>query len=127
MPTAWIYVQHMLLCVPQTICLQVLVSLQSMVFVPDPYFNEPGYERDAKTPHGKQKSASYNQNLRLQTARHAILGALTHPDPVFKEALCVHYGFRGPAVLNMLERWVQDGGSEKAQLQQLVDQVIADS
>ena len=26
--------------------LQVLVSIQSLILVPDPYFNEPGYERD---------------------------------------------------------------------------------
>eukprot|EP00878_Enallax_costatus_P030743 GHUV01033525.1.p1 GENE.GHUV01033525.1~~GHUV01033525.1.p1 ORF type:complete len:153 (+),score=26.09 GHUV01033525.1:246-704(+) len=97
-----------------------------MVFVPDPYFNEPGYERDAKTPHGKQKSASYNHDLRLQTAKHAILGGLRHPDPVFKEALWVHYGFRGPAVLGMLQKWVQEGGSEKAQLQEQVEQITVE-
>lgn len=103
--------------------LQVLVSLQSMVFVPDPYFNEPGYEREAKTPNGKKKSLSYNRELRLHTARHAILGALQRPDPVFKEALRLHYGLRGQAVLGMLQQWVQEAGDEKAQLQEQANQV----
>ena len=26
--------------------LQVLISIQSLILVPDPYFNEPGYERE---------------------------------------------------------------------------------
>lgn len=38
---------------------------------PDPYFNEPGYESNAKTSRGQQQSTKYNQNLRLQTARWA--------------------------------------------------------
>ena len=33
--------------------LQVLVSIQSLILVSDPYFNEPGYERSRGTPHGK--------------------------------------------------------------------------
>jgi hypothetical protein len=31
---------------------QVLVSIQSLIFVPEPYFNEPGYEREMGLPAG---------------------------------------------------------------------------
>ena len=44
--------------------LQVLVSIQSLIFVEDPYFNEPGYERDINTPIGKERSFSYNEKIR---------------------------------------------------------------
>lgn len=44
--------------------LQVLVSLQAMVFVPDPYFNEPGFESSMRTAHGQQASRAYNQSIR---------------------------------------------------------------
>lgn len=49
-------------CVPPP---QVLVSLQSMVLVEDPYFNEPGYERSASTAAGKKAAADYNAAVRL--------------------------------------------------------------
>lgn len=33
-------------------CFQVLVSIQSLILVPDPYFNEPGYEDSMHTDQG---------------------------------------------------------------------------
>ncbi|KAJ3019479.1 UNVERIFIED_CONTAM: hypothetical protein HDU68_010651 [Siphonaria sp. JEL0065] len=54
--------------------MQVLVSVQSLIMVEHPYFNEPGYEafRSPTYP----ASIAYNQNLHIQTVRHAILGQL---------------------------------------------------
>ncbi|KAF6261015.1 ubiquitin-conjugating enzyme/RWD-like protein [Scenedesmus sp. NREL 46B-D3] len=69
--------------------LQVLVSLQSMVFVPDPFYNEPGYEAYAESSRGQQQAADYNKDLRTHTARFAILEVLRSPDPAFKQALQV--------------------------------------
>lgn len=34
--------------------LQVMVSLQSLVMVPEPYFNEPGYQNSIGTTNGKR-------------------------------------------------------------------------
>lgn len=39
---------------------QVLVSTQSLILVPEPYFNEPGYEQEIGTDPGKKHSAEYN-------------------------------------------------------------------
>lgn len=44
--------------------LQVLVSIQSLILVPQPYFNEPGFERTMHTPEGKKQSRLYNENIR---------------------------------------------------------------
>jgi len=40
--------------------LQVLVSIQSLILVPEPYFNEPGYEQEIGTEAGEKHSAEYN-------------------------------------------------------------------
>jgi ubiquitin-protein ligase len=50
--------------------LQVLVSIQGLILVHDPYFNEPGFERSRKTmqPH----SDAYNKNIRKETLKWAI-------------------------------------------------------
>ncbi|KAF5838822.1 ubiquitin-conjugating enzyme/RWD-like protein [Dunaliella salina] len=56
--------------------LQVLLSLQAMVFCPDPYFNEPGYEASLNSAAGKRESCMYNDHVRLHTLEVAILPAL---------------------------------------------------
>lgn len=51
--------------------LQVLISIQSLILVPDPYFNEPGYERSMNTATGKAASRDYNKVAVLCCARFA--------------------------------------------------------
>ena len=53
--------------------LQVLVSIQSLIFVPQPYFNEPGYESSMNTDSGKKQSEAYSKNIRLQTTKWYVL------------------------------------------------------
>ncbi|KAI5706957.1 hypothetical protein M8J75_012873 [Diaphorina citri] len=50
--------------------LQVLVSIQSLILVPEPYFNEPGYERSRGTVQGTQSSREYNANIAQATVIH---------------------------------------------------------
>ena len=58
---------------------QVLISIQSMIFVKDPYYNEPSYER-----HPNPKDALwYSHAQRANTLQHAILPALANPPPEF--------------------------------------------
>ena len=56
----------------QSTFLQVLVSIQGLILVADPYFNEPGYERLGNTPNGRKQSEAYNVNIRRQTLKFAI-------------------------------------------------------
>lgn len=73
---------------PQTSSLyQVLVSIQSMILVSEPYFNEPGYERSRGTREGIKKSLEYDYNVRVNTFRVAILRQLMNPSPCFKEVI----------------------------------------
>jgi baculoviral IAP repeat-containing protein 6 len=44
-----------------------MVSIQSLIMVPQPYFNEPGYERDIGTPKGDAASKNYNAHIRNMT------------------------------------------------------------
>ena len=52
--------------------LQVLVSIQSLILVEQPYFNEPGWERQMNTKVGDEKSFRYNDLRRLKTVEFAI-------------------------------------------------------
>ena len=53
--------------------LQVLVSIQSLILVDDPYFNEPGYQKSEGTQQGTTASQLYNANIRRYTMDAAIL------------------------------------------------------
>lgn len=79
--------------------MQVLVSLQAMVFCEYPYFNEPGYQASAGTASGDQQSQAYNTKIRAHSAQHAILDCLNNPDAhphgVFKDVLALHWRAKG--------------------------------
>jgi len=74
--------------------LQVLVSIQSLILVENPYFNEPGYERDMHTETGKQRSRSYNEPLEYHTLQYAILDHLENPCEPFASIIKEHIGRR---------------------------------
>ncbi|EGB12888.1 hypothetical protein AURANDRAFT_5561, partial [Aureococcus anophagefferens] len=71
--------------------LQVLVSIQALIFVPDPYYNEPGYEQQMGTPAGDAKSDQYRANVKQNTVKWAMLDALKNPDPSFKDVAEKHF------------------------------------
>ncbi len=85
--------------------LQVLVSIQSLILVPDPYFNEPGYDMTRGTWLGNSQSNCYNDNIRTQTLRFAILEAMQKPSPVFREVICKHFYHKRTAVAEQLKEW----------------------
>jgi baculoviral IAP repeat-containing protein 6 (apollon) len=65
--------------------LQVLVSLQSLVLVAEPYFNEPGYESSYGTPTGKKQSDSYNSTIKMATIKWAMVDVIKNPPLCFKK------------------------------------------
>jgi ubiquitin-protein ligase len=52
--------------------LRVLLSLQAMVFVEEPYYNEAGYEKQAGTSEGIANSRLYNESTLLLSLRHIV-------------------------------------------------------
>ena len=72
------------------VCVQVLVSVQSLILVAEPYFNEPGYERSRGTPSGTQSSREYDGNIRQATVKWAMLEQMRNPSPCFKEVSHTH-------------------------------------
>lgn len=83
--------------------LQVLVSIQSLIMVPDPYFNEPGYESSQGTYSGNRASESYNQNIRLRTMEQAMLAQLRKPTPGFEEVIKTHFYMKKKQIIKQCE------------------------
>ncbi|XP_063222017.1 baculoviral IAP repeat-containing protein 6 isoform X2 [Bacillus rossius redtenbacheri] len=88
--------------------LQVLVSIQSLILVPEPYFNEPGYERSRGTPSGNQSSREYNSNICQATVKWAMLEQIRNPCPCFKEVIHTHFWMKRQEIVSQVEGWIAD-------------------
>ncbi|XP_031958436.1 baculoviral IAP repeat-containing protein 6 isoform X5 [Corvus moneduloides] len=94
---------------PQTSSfLQVLVSVQSLILVAEPYFNEPGYERSRGTPSGTQSSREYDGNIRQATVKWAMLEQMRNPSPCFKEVIHKHFYLKRVEIMAQCEEWIAD-------------------
>ena len=61
------------------------MSIQSLILVPEPYFNEPGYEQSRGTAYGDQRSLAYNSNISVATIQWAMINQIRNPTPCFKK------------------------------------------
>uniref|UniRef100_T1IPT5 Dual E2 ubiquitin-conjugating enzyme/E3 ubiquitin-protein ligase BIRC6 n=1 Tax=Strigamia maritima TaxID=126957 RepID=T1IPT5_STRMM len=98
---------------PQTSSfLQVLVSIQSLILVQEPYFNEPGYERSRGTPSGMQSSREYDSNIRLAAVKWGMLEPIKNPCICFKEIIHKHFWLKRVEILKQVEGWIAEMDSQ---------------
>jgi ubiquitin-protein ligase len=71
--------------------LQILVSIQSLIFTDKPYFNEPGYEKNMNTEEGKKINEEYNKTIQTYTKKWAIENMINDPPEDFKEIINIHF------------------------------------
>ncbi|KAK1065272.1 glycylpeptide N-tetradecanoyltransferase [Friedmanniomyces endolithicus] len=80
--------------------LQVLVSIQAMIFCDEPWYNEPG--RSAN----RIASMRHNQELQRYTVRHAMLDWLgPELDPVWGDVVERHFVTRGREIEGVVAGW----------------------
>eukprot|EP00659_Diplonema_papillatum_P011812 gene11812-18230_t len=92
---------------------QIGTSMQSMILVPDPYFNEPGNERQQGTEEGEKWSADYNEGLRLGTLRYAVLQTVKTPPAGCEELVQKYYSVMAPAVLATAHKWCSEASEAR--------------
>jgi ubiquitin-protein ligase len=78
--------------------LQILVSIQSLIFTDKPYFNEPGYENNMNSEAGKKANDDYNKAIKSHTQKWAIENMITKPPEDFKEIIEKHFQLKGIGV-----------------------------
>uniref|UniRef100_A0A7S4QRC8 UBC core domain-containing protein n=2 Tax=Ditylum brightwellii TaxID=49249 RepID=A0A7S4QRC8_9STRA len=83
--------------------LQVLISIQSLIFVPDPYFNEPGYSPSSDDQ--KRHSVVYDHQIRAATMKFAILEQLKNPSKIFRDCIINHFRLKKHRILKQIEEW----------------------
>jgi ubiquitin-protein ligase len=87
---------------------QIMISIQSMIFVEQPYFNEPGYESDMNTAHGIEKSKQYNQLVRLNCMKYAMIDQILNPSKHFEDVIKKHFIMKRKYIINICKKWVDD-------------------
>lgn len=90
--------------------LQVLISIQSLILVDEPWYNEPGFEQRADDA----SSNRYSAGLMPHTIKWAMLDQLQHGPEYFQQVIREHFRLRGDYILENCRRWV-DWCREKGQ------------
>lgn len=88
--------------------LQVLVSIQSLILVSEPYFNEPGFERSRGTPSGNHSSREYNSNIYQACVKWAMLEQIKNPSPCFKDVIYAHFWLKRNEICQQVESWINE-------------------
>ena len=83
--------------------LQVLLSIQSLIFVDRPYFNEPGY--DPTSLSHQKLSDQYDRQIRAATLKVAIKESIEHPPAWFKDVIHDHFRLKKRQILEQLDKW----------------------
>lgn len=104
--------------------LQVLVSIQSLIFVEDPYFNEPGYERDMHTTSGKERSFKYNEIRRKATVEYAICDMIKTVPTYFKDVVKKHFEIKKDEIKETVGKWYDETTEKKNEFNYIINNMI---
>jgi len=105
--------------------LQVLVSIQSLILVETPYFNEPGWEREMNTPAGVLKSKEYNEPLQIGTIEWAINDMISNPPNGMDEVINHHFSMKKEEIIKTTGKWLAEVSiKNKAKLEEVRNKMI---
>jgi ubiquitin-protein ligase len=82
--------------------LQLILSILSMIFTENPWFNEPGRENGISDAVTNQQSISYNNEIKLGTIKYAILNQLKYPEEGFEDAIKNHFKLKKDIIYKYL-------------------------
>uniref|UniRef100_A0A7S2W505 UBC core domain-containing protein n=1 Tax=Rhizochromulina marina TaxID=1034831 RepID=A0A7S2W505_9STRA len=88
--------------------LQVIISIQSLILVPDPYFNEPGFEAKMMTDEGRLCSSTYNAAIRAENVHFGMISHLLEPPIGFEEVVQRHFRYRKDFILRQCRAWASE-------------------
>ncbi|CAK9018060.1 unnamed protein product [Durusdinium trenchii] len=86
---------------------QVLISIQSLILVSQPYFNEPGFEREIGTEPGERRSREYNRSVKENCIRWAMIDVLKNPKKEFTEAIKLHFKLQAEEIEATIQAWIE--------------------
>ncbi|XP_048248264.1 (E3-independent) E2 ubiquitin-conjugating enzyme-like [Haliotis rufescens] len=92
--------------------LQVLVSIQGLILVGEPYYNEAGYERQRGTQQGLENSRMYNEMAILKLIQ-SLTSMVRYPPELFRLECHSHLRSQGLRMIRRLETWLHHGSASE--------------
>nr|XP_061779077.1 (E3-independent) E2 ubiquitin-conjugating enzyme UBE2O-like isoform X1 [Nerophis lumbriciformis] len=86
--------------------LQVLISIQGLILVNEPYYNEAGFDSDRGLQEGYENSRCYNEMALIKMVQSMTL-LLQHPVEVFQQEVQEHFLSNGWRLVHRLEAWLE--------------------
>jgi ubiquitin-protein ligase len=92
--------------------LQLLISIQSLIFIEQPYFNEPSHENYINSEKGKSASDEYNKNIQAQTMCWAMVDMIKNPPEHFEDVIINHFKLKKDHILKETKTWVENSSNK---------------
>lgn len=97
--------------------LQVIISIQSLIMVDNPYFNEPGYERSMGTSDGEKRNFAYKDNIRLQTIRVTMINQLKSANnSQYGNFIKEHFRLKQEEICKTVEQWIDESIEQREKM-----------
>uniref|UniRef100_W8BCA6 Ubiquitin-conjugating enzyme E2 O n=1 Tax=Ceratitis capitata TaxID=7213 RepID=W8BCA6_CERCA len=91
---------------PNSTLLQVIVSIQGLILVPEPYFNEAGYEKQKGTQQGSENSRMYNEMVIIKMVQSSTK-LLQQPPELFRHEIHEHWKVYGFPMYERIKGWME--------------------
>ncbi|XP_012990829.2 (E3-independent) E2 ubiquitin-conjugating enzyme UBE2O isoform X2 [Esox lucius] len=86
--------------------LQVLISIQGLILVNEPYYNEAGFDSDRGLQEGYENSRCYNEMALIKMVQ-SMTQLLQTPIQVFQQEIQQHFVSNGWRLVHRLEAWLE--------------------
>ncbi|XP_051996316.1 (E3-independent) E2 ubiquitin-conjugating enzyme-like isoform X3 [Xyrauchen texanus] len=90
--------------------LQVLISIQGLILVNEPYYNEAGFDSDRGLQEGYENSRCYNEMVLIKMVQ-SMTQLLLQPVEVFQQEIREHFICGGWRLVHRLESWLELEGA----------------
>ncbi|XP_017484979.1 PREDICTED: (E3-independent) E2 ubiquitin-conjugating enzyme, partial [Rhagoletis zephyria] len=91
---------------PNSTLLQVIVSIQGLILVPEPYFNEAGYEKQKGSQQGSENSRMYNEMVVIKMVQSSTK-LLQQPPKLFRREVYEHWKQFGFQMYERIKGWME--------------------
>ncbi|XP_069785715.1 (E3-independent) E2 ubiquitin-conjugating enzyme isoform X3 [Narcine bancroftii] len=86
--------------------LQVLISIQGLILVNEPYYNEAGFDSDRGLQEGYENSRCYNEMALIKLVQ-SMTQLIQKPVEIFEQEIKEHFYTNGWRLLNRMESWLE--------------------
>lgn len=86
--------------------LQVLISIQGLILVNEPYYNEAGFDSDRGLQEGYENSRCYNEMALIRVVQ-SMTQLVRRPPEVFEQEIRLHFSAGGWRLVNRIESWLE--------------------